>query len=304
MTDKHERGPITGESPEAPRFGPSAGAFSQTGPSYPQGEILPPVPSAPMRSQPTRNPARRGWAASPATYVLLGVNCAVYLAMALSGVSPVSPQPSQLVHWGATYGEFVLVYGQWWRLVTAMFVHIGFLHLATNMWCLWNLGLLGEPLLGFAGLVWAYLLTGFAGNLLSVALRPGLTDGGSVGAGASGAIFGLAGVLIVLLSFDRLPIPPADRKALRKSVVWFAVLNFVLAAGIDVSHLSLRIDNSAHLGGFLAGLLLAWPMIPRIGAPPALFARRRNLAVIGGTLLLLLLCVGVRAFYLAGAPGN
>ncbi len=259
---------------------------------YPQ--LLPPgaVPPAAPRAQ-------RGWASAPATYVLLGINCAVFLGMVLSGVSPIAPQPEQLLHFGADEGGHVLLLDQWWRLLTAMFVHVGFFHLATNMWCLWNLGLLGEPLLGVSGLFAAYLLTGFAGNLLSIATHPGLQDGGIVGAGASGAIFGLAGVLIILLNSPYLPLPVPERKALRKSVIWFAVLNFVLAAGIDVSHFSLRIDNSAHLGGFLAGLLLALPLVPRIGAPAALFRRRRNLAVGGELLLLLLLCYAVRAFYLS-----
>ena len=57
--------------------------------------------------------------------------------------------------------------GEWWRIVTAMFVHVGILHLATNMWCLWNLGLLAEPLMGSFGVMAVYILTGAAGNLLS-----------------------------------------------------------------------------------------------------------------------------------------
>ena len=63
----------------------------------------------------------------------------------------------------------VLIDGEWWRIVTAMFVHVGILHLATNMWCLWNLGLLAEPLMGSFGLFAVYILTGAAGNLLSTA---------------------------------------------------------------------------------------------------------------------------------------
>ena len=54
--------------------------------------------------------------------------------------------------------------GEWWRIVTAMFVHVGILHLATNMWCLWNLGLLAEPLMGSFGLVAVYILTGAVGQ--------------------------------------------------------------------------------------------------------------------------------------------
>ncbi len=273
--------------------------FSEAG----AAEVLAPAATAPGRE--LEGGAGRSWAASPATYVLLAINCGVFALMALRGVSITSPRPEQLVHWGADYGPFVLVYGEWWRLLTAMFVHIGLLHLLLNMWCLWNLGLLGEPLLGGPGLVVAYLLTGFAGNLLSIATHPGLANGGAggvIGAGASGAIFGLAGVLIVLLRSPLLPLPPPERKQLRGSVIRFAVLNFVLGFGFDAGHFSLQVDNTAHLGGFLAGLLLAWPMVPRPGAPPELFRRRRALAGLAEALLLLLLCAGVRAFYLPVTP--
>ena len=71
------------------------------------------------------------------------------------------------MHWGADNAGAVLIGGEWWRIVTAMFVHVGIIHLATNMWCLWNLGLLAEPLMGSAGVIAVYILTGAAGNLLS-----------------------------------------------------------------------------------------------------------------------------------------
>jgi rhomboid protease GluP len=204
-----------------------------------------------------------------------------------------------LLRWGADYGPFVLILGQWWRLVTAMFVHVGLLHLATNMWCLWNLGLLGEPLVGAWGLFAAYLLTGFGGNLLSVAVHPGLpgTAEGIVGAGASGAVFGLAGLLIVLLKSKLLPLPEVELRRLRRSVIWFAVLNFVLGAGTWVAHSALRIDNMAHLGGFVTGLVLALPMVPKIGVFPDLFRQRRRLAVGAIALALLLLAFGLHSFY-------
>ncbi len=280
---------------EGPELLPPAATLSSSSREE-AAEVLAPATTGNRMRQ-----ARQSWAAAPATYLLLGINCGVFLLMVLSGVSPVSPRAGQLLHWGADFGLLVLGQGQWWRLGTAMFLHIGGLHLLTNMWCLWNLGLLGEPLLGAPGLVAAYLLTGFAGNLLSIATHPGLAGDGSdaaIGAGASGAIFGLAGVLIVLLSSRWLPLPEPDRKALRKSVIWFAVLNFVLAFGVDLGGFSLRVDNTAHFGGFVAGLLLALPMVPKAGAPPGLFRLRRNLAVAGLFLLLLLIAAGVRAFYL------
>ena len=119
-------------------------------------EILPPdresAPAQPWESGAAREqaapraPSRKGWAYAPATYILVGINCAVFVAMVLSRVSIMGPTGEQLFHWGATHPEAVLYGGQWWRIITAMFVHVGIIHLATNMWCLWNLGLLGEPL--------------------------------------------------------------------------------------------------------------------------------------------------------------
>jgi len=82
-------------------------------------------------------------------------------------VSAAGPNVDQLMYWGADNAGSVLIQGQWWRIVTAMFVHVGIIHLATNMWCLWNLGLLAEPLMGSTGVLTVYILTGAAGNLLS-----------------------------------------------------------------------------------------------------------------------------------------
>ena len=221
----------------------------------------------------------RSWAFAPATYILVGINCAVFVAMLLAHVSFWSPTPDQLVLWGANDPTNVLVFGEWYRVVTAMFVHVGIVHLATNMWCLWNLGLLGEPLIGPFGVFAAYVLSGAAGNMLSIAInmyqgRPEL-----VGAGASGAVFGIAGVLIVLLKSPRLPIPAKDLAGLRRSVIYFAVLTFVIGFGSDRFHLGVNIDNMAHLGGLVGGIIFALPMVPLRGSPRELFLLRRRVAV-------------------------
>jgi rhomboid protease GluP len=200
------------------------------------------------------------------------INVLVFLAMSLRGVSPISPDPEDLIRWQSNYGVLVL-YGEWWRIVTATFVHVGLVHLATNMWCLWNLGLLGEPLLGPFGLLAVYILSGAGGNLLSVAVHPQ-----AVGAGASGAVFGLAGVLIVLLKSPRLPVPPSELKGLRRSVIYFALLNFAIGGSTWLLRTSIQIDNMAHLGGFLSGLLLGALMIPRIGSERRHFLYRRRIA--------------------------
>jgi rhomboid protease GluP len=103
------------------------------------------------------------------------------------------------------------------------------------------------------------------------------------GAGASGAVFGIAGALIVLLKSPRLPVPPDELKRLRKSVIYFAAINLVIGLTISLPVLSSRtgisIDNSAHLGGVLCGLLFAAPMVPRIGNPRSVFQTRLQIAV-------------------------
>src|SRR5271170_2118682 len=270
------------------------GESTQGGWYPPPDQYRPPPPSPAPRHR-----KRLTWATAPATYTLLGINCAVFLGMVLTGISFLSPTTRQLVLWGANNGTLVLQYGQWWRLITAMFVHVGIIHIATNMWCLWNLGLLAEPLMGPLGVFAAYILTGLAGNLLSIAVNPGVVGGrpSIVGAGASGAVFGLAGVLIVLLKSPLLPLPKVELKKLRWSVIQFAILNFAIGLYTAFGPSPVRIDNMAHLGGFLSGLALGIPLVPRIGAPRATFIRRRRLAVGGMAFALMLVAFGLRAFW-------
>ena len=225
-------------------------------------------------AEPARQRVRSEWnpRSAPGTYLLLAINIAVYLWMTVNGVNFESPTAGQLLHYGANNSVLVVTYGEWYRLLTATFVHIGLLHIATNMWCLWNLGLLGEPLLGPYGIVAVYLLTGIAGNMVSVAWdviaahlqSVSLMSVAGVGAGASGAVFGIAGILIVLLSNRRLPIPWSELKRLRTSVVRFSGINLVIGAATIIPALGshIRIDNSAHLGGFLSGLALGPGLVP------------------------------------------
>ena len=270
-------------------------------------EILPPEgASDPSSGTPARR-RRPTWAAAPATHVLIAVNCAVFLWMVASGVSAVSPGVDQLMHWGANNAGSILMDGQWVRIVTAMFLHVGIIHLATNMWCLWNLGLLAEPLMGTFGLLAAYVLTGAAGNLLSTWANwvwP-IRENGIVyfpaGAGASGAVFGIAGILIVMLKSNRLPVPQLELKKLRKSVIYFAAINLVIGfsiwGGNQVMHSGLNIDNMAHLGGFAGGLLMAMPMVPRIGSDPGSFKTRLRAA-----LLMMVGALVLFGFYIAHVP--
>ncbi|SEC16575.1 rhomboid family intramembrane serine protease [Terriglobus roseus] len=245
----------------------------------------------------------RSFAQAPATYILLGINIAVYLWMVLSGIDALTPTPDDLMRVGANNAEAVLAGHQWFRILSAMFVHVGIVHLGLNMWCLWNLGVIGEPLLGVLGMFCVYLLTGAAGNLLSVAVNFYTGAAGEVGAGASGAVFGIAGVLIVLFSNKRLAeprpgfrgIPLEDLRAIRRSVIQFAVLNLVIGLSTNVGPLmrgihmaDVHIDNMAHIGGFTSGLAMAIPLVPRMTSGRERYLGRQKVTFAGAALAMAL----------------
>jgi len=238
---------------------------------------------------------KRPWpsliAAYPATSILMAINILVFLVM--FHWSPVIPllkahqfgsiltaqfNGDVLYYFGGCDSWAAIAQGQWWRLVTACFVHASILHIGVNLWCLWNLGLFGEPLLGRWGLIWVYLLTGVTGNLLSAA-ESVFTRSDVLAVGASGAIFGIAGILIVLLSNRKLNLPWEELKNLRRQVILFAVINLALGIAPQFSpsltaaewarlHVNPgnipHIDNSAHLGGLLSGLALGLPLLPKM----------------------------------------
>jgi rhomboid protease GluP len=163
------------------------------------------------------------------------------------------------------------------------------------MWCLWNLGILGEPLIGPYGVVAVYMITGIAGNLLSMAwnvshasLFHDPTYLFQIGAGASGAVFGIAGILIVLLSNRRLPFPWVELERLRSSVVKFAAINLVIGLSTMFVNVGIRIDNGAHIGGFVSGLALGVPLVPRMTSGRERYLDRQKMTFAGACLLLAL----------------
>lgn len=260
------------------------------------GEVIPPPQDTVMSSRPGRSLARSAWdpRSAPGTYLLLAINVAVYLWMIGHGVNPKLPSDSALIHYGAN-NTWLVLHGQWYRLLTATFVHVGLLHLASNMWCLWNLGILGEPLLGPMAMLAVYMLTGIAGNLLSMAGNVAFTHWFrdpryllEVGAGASGAVFGIAGILIVLLSNRRLPIPWFELRRLRSSVVQFSLINLAIGLSTMFIHVGVRIDNSAHIGGFACGLALGLPLVPRMTSGRERYLGRQKATFAGASLALAL----------------
>ena len=178
------------------------------------------------------------------TQVLFGINVAVFLGMTLAGVSITDPTSQEIVDWGANWAPLTLT-TQWWRLLTCVFVHIGIIHIAFNMWCLWDLGALAESLYGHWTFGAVYLITGVASSLASAAWHPRTPS-----AGASGAIFGIAGALIASFYLGEFSLPRAAIKGALRSVVMFAGYNLVFGAMIG------RTDNAAHVGGLVTGLIL------------------------------------------------
>ncbi len=278
----------------------SASGLAATAPVFtPEGNLLPSASPSPRRRE--RPPSLLAY---PATYLLIGINLLVFAAMFRFGPVPqllrqhayssllTAPfDQNVLVFFGSSIPLRILLYGEWWRLVTSTFVHVTVLHLALNMWCLWNLGLFGEPLLGRPGLVVVYLLTGAAGMLQSLAVSV-FTGQLSVVAGASGAIFGIAGILIVLLSNRKLAMPWEELRSLRRQVIFFAAANLAIGMapgvlpGFSPQHLQRlhldpgmlpRIDNSAHIGGFLCGLALGLPLFPRMTSGRSSYRARQVL---------------------------
>ena len=191
----------------------------------------------------------------PVTSALIAANVLVYAAMTLSGVPPMNPEIRDLVKWGANTGIETLQ-SQPWRMWTSNYVHIGLIHITLNMWCLWSLGALAERVFAKWEYFLAYTFCGIAGSLASLGLHP---HGSS--AGASGAIFGLAGALISALYLGHLPIPPRALKSTLNSLVMFAGYNLFIGQVVRV------IDNSAHLGGLVCGLVLGALLAPRLTSP-------------------------------------
>jgi len=180
----------------------------------------------------------------PVTKLLVSINLLVFTAMLAGGAGLWHSSNSVQLAWGANFGPATQD-GEWWRLGSAMFLHFGVVHLTLNLWALWDGGQLVERMYGPARFAGIYFASGLTGNLLSLVAHKGL----AVSGGASGAIFGIYGALLVFLWSER-------RNLHSREFRWF----FWGAAGFATATLIFGflitgIDNAAHIGGFLAGIL-------------------------------------------------
>jgi len=222
---------------------------------------------------------RRPWAVRnesniSLTHILFGANVAVYLAMAIGSGTVVNFSGHALL-FGANYGPYTLT-GQWWRLLTYMFMHGGILHIAFNMWCLWDLGALAESLYGRVTYGAIYIITGAGAGLASVAWNPGVLS-----VGASGAIFGLAGALIASFYLGEFSLPSVALRGTLRSLLIFAAFNLFFGT------MFAGVDNAAHIGGLVIGLIL--------GAAIAKLAPHEGSNRLGVIALVLLALIGAGA---------
>ena len=220
----------------------------------------------------------------PVTIALIAASVLVFVVMVFRGVSVISPTSREAIAFGADFGPLTLN-GQWWRLFTSMFVHFGFIHLGLNMWCLWNLGRAAEQLLGRFSYSLAYIASGIFGSIASVYWHPQ-----SVGAGASGAIFGMAGVLVSFVSLKKTPAHLQINKKMLGSLGTFIAYNLVFGALPGIS-------NAAHIGGLVMGLAVG-VLLPSATASES--ARRARLAFVVAITAIALIAAAVATKRLRG----
>ena len=180
------------------------------------------------------------------TVSIILINFVILVSIELLG----GPTIYNLLKFGGQWGPLV-ANGEWYRVVTAMFVHAGWLHLLFNMYALYYLGLLVESIYGSSKFLFVYFITGIVGNLLSQVFYFSVPS-----VGASGAIFGLVGLLLSATYF-RKDFPSVLRRSLLVSLVPMVIFNIAYGfiPGTDI-------NNAAHLGGFATGLFLGYIISP------------------------------------------
>jgi rhomboid protease GluP len=188
-------------------------------------------------------------ARAPVTPVLIALNVAMFLVMAYAGAGFLESDGTVHLRFGSNFGPFTWT-GEPWRLLTSAFIHFGVMHLAFNMYALWSGGILTERLFGSARFALIYLLSAVSGSVVSGWWEPMRNS-----AGASGAIFGVYGALLMFFALRRADIP---RDMLRKSgrgALTLCAYTLVLGAQNPL------VDNACHVGGLLGGAIAAYFLV-------------------------------------------
>lgn len=186
------------------------------------------------------------------TPALLVVLFLIYLPMVIS-----SSINEQVLSWGANM-HMLVMQGQWYRLITSTFLHasvdgIPFIHLGFNAYALWVIGMELERLMGRARYAAVYAVSGLAGSIASFVFTPANVPS----VGASGAIFGLVGALTVYFGLHR-------KVYGKMGNAWFWNMIVIIALNIGIGFSGfLPVDNSAHVGGLVAGAAMGYVLSPR-----------------------------------------
>ena len=202
------------------------------------------------------------------TIVLIALNALAFVASAGMSGNLMQVGSPVLLKLGANHAPLVMQ-GEVWRLVAAMFLHGGLLHIGLNMFALYQAGQIVERLFGAAGFLLLYLGAGIAGNVASMWWNPQ-----AVSVGASGAVFGVYGALLAYLRAQPGSMPMSVFNQIRSSTLAF--IGYSLFAGVALP----GIDNGAHVGGLLGGMAIGYGLAQpldstrslHLGSPRALIA--------------------------------
>lgn len=187
------------------------------------------------------------------TPLLIDLNILMFILMSATGVDFIEPNSKDLLLWGANL-KTLTINGEWWRLISCCFIHIGVIHMLMNMYALFFIGLLLEYRMGAIRFLVVYLATGVIASTASLWYHDM-----TISAGASGAIFGMYGVFLALLSTNL--IEKENRTNLFLSIGIFVLYN--LMSGLNAT----GIDNSAHIGGLISGAIAGYLMYPALKKP-------------------------------------
>lgn len=221
------------------------------------------------------------------TWTVIGLNAAAWLVMVGLGVSASQPTGEALVAWGGNLG-ILTINGEWWRLLTAMFIHAGIFHLAFNLYFAWVIGRTCEQVFGAAAYAVVYLGSGLVASMVSVAWQPA-----TVSVGASGALFGVFGAFLGFTIRRRGMLPAEFVNSVRRNALILIGINLVIGFAVP------GIDVAAHVGGLVAGLGIGYA-IARLAEKPVSSkqeAKAVRVRAIGIT------AVATAAILLAGALG-
>ena len=179
----------------------------------------------------------------PVTAVLILLNIIIFLVTDFTGGTD---NTIHMLECGAAYPPLILENGEYYRLFTCMFLHFGIEHLANNMLVLFVLGQRLEPVVGKIRFLLIYFLGGIGGNLISLALD---IKGGNyaVSAGASGAVFAVMGAMIWVVIRNRGRLQDLSTRQMLVMAAFSLYFGFA----------SSGVDNAAHVGGMICGILLA-----------------------------------------------